>query len=262
MSREGDSGDLVMEEPIVAKDPYSPPSQPGRPEVCDWGPDFAELRWNTPEEDGGAEISSYRVEVRNSGRRGWREAATSEESDAVVADGVIEEGNEYQFRVVAVNAAGESDTSRASEPVVARPRFAKPRVSQLPSSASVHCSQVLRLAAVVSGDPRPKWSWWSPTGAKLEPSEDDAVGMKEEEGGEGRVCLSLGKLSPKDSGVYKLKAKNSEGSAEGQVTVTVLGPPGRPQGPLEISDVHSTGCRLSWRRLVSFCYSISTLKYI
>ncbi len=244
-NREGDSQDLVMEEPIVAKDPFSPPGQPGRPEVCDWGPNYAELRWNTPEDDGGAEISSYRVEMRSGERRGgWQSAGTAEESDTTIGEQYIEEGGEYQFRVLAVNAAGESDASRASEPMVARPRFTKPKISQIPPSISVHCSQPLRISAEVSGEPRPQTSWWSPTGAKLESSETVTI----DESGDGNVHLVMKGLTLADSGVYKFKAKSSEGSVEAEVKLTVLGPPGRPQGPLEVSDVRETGCRLSWKR--------------
>ena len=39
--------------------------EPGKPDVFDWGDDFAELKWKAPEDDGGAEVQEYRVEVRN-----------------------------------------------------------------------------------------------------------------------------------------------------------------------------------------------------
>ncbi len=247
---------------MVAGDPYNVPSRPGKPEVCDWGPDFAEIRWSTPEEDGGAEISSYRIEMRGGGsaRGGWRAAATSEESEATVGGGdgggerVMEEGQEYQFRVVALNAAGESDASRASEPCVARPRFSRPELSGLPEAVSVHCSQVLRIRAAVRGSPRPALSWWGPGGAKMEAVSvegEEGVALEEEWGGDeegGSAVMVVRNLSTKDSGSYKLKAKNQEGSAEAEVKVTVMGPPGKPVGPMEVSDVRKTSCRITWQR--------------
>ena len=248
VSREGPSSDLVTEEAVVAKDAFVPPGQPGKPEVCDYGPDFAELRWNTPEEDGGAEITSYRIEVRSGdgGRRGWAAAGTSEESDATVTEH-IEQGGEYQFRVVAVNKAGESDHSRASEPITAKQRYSKPKIDkeQL-SDTKIHCSQTLRLATNVSGEPSPKVSWWSPTGAKLEDDGEDVTIEGDED--LGRHSLAVRNLTPKDSGLFKVKVKNSEGSCEHGIKVTVLGPPGKPGGPLEVTDVRKTGCRLSWKK--------------
>lgn len=70
----GDSPDLETEEDVVAKNPFDPPSPPSKPTVQDWGEDFAELAWKASEEDGGAEISGYRVEVRNKDRRAWNVA--------------------------------------------------------------------------------------------------------------------------------------------------------------------------------------------
>ncbi len=70
----GDSPDLETEEEIIAKNPFDPPSPPGKPNVADWGEEFAELTWKAPSDDGGAEITGYRVEVRNRDRRNWLEA--------------------------------------------------------------------------------------------------------------------------------------------------------------------------------------------
>ena len=47
-------------------------------------------------------------------------------------------------------------------------------------------------------------------------------------------------LERKDSGVYKVKAKNTQGEDEVEVRVNVIGPPDKPKGPLEVSDVRST----------------------
>ena len=44
-------------------------------------------------------------------------------------------------------------------------------------------------------------------------------------------------LERKDSGMYKVKAKNSQGEDEVEVRVNVIGPPDKPKGPLEVSDV-------------------------
>ena len=75
--------------------------------------------------------------------------------------------------------------------------------------------------------------------------------MEEEWGGDeegGSAVMVVRNLSTKDSGCYKLKAKNQEGSAEAEVKVTVMGPPGKPVGPMEVSDVRKTSCRITWQR--------------
>ena len=77
----GDSPDLETESEIVAKNPFDPPTSPSKPNVQDWGENFAELTWKEPEEDGGANISGYRVEVRNKDRRAWNLAGTASGSE-------------------------------------------------------------------------------------------------------------------------------------------------------------------------------------
>ena len=57
---------------------------------------------------------------------------------------------------------------------------------------------------------------------------------------EGTTIVTVSGLERKDSGVYKVKAKNSQGEDEVEVRVNVIGPPDKPRGPLEVSDVRST----------------------
>lgn len=73
----GDGLSLETENEVIAKNPYDPPTPPGKPNVSDWGEEFAELTWKESEEDGGAEINGYRVEVRNRDRRAWNNAGTA-----------------------------------------------------------------------------------------------------------------------------------------------------------------------------------------
>ena len=91
--------------------------------------------------------------VLNRDRRGWATAGTCPESDIVV-DKNIEEGkrfkidlcvfvkvllrrvtfslgNEYEFRVIAINKSGaESEISASSKPILAKARFVKPKINR------------------------------------------------------------------------------------------------------------------------------------
>ena len=40
------------------------PSQPGRPNILDWGPNHCDLNWALPESDGGAPITHYVIELK------------------------------------------------------------------------------------------------------------------------------------------------------------------------------------------------------
>lgn len=91
------------------------PSPPGVPEIINVGKDFAIIQWPKPESDGGSEISNYLVEKRERKSVRWIKV----NKDFTITDtsfkiyGLLE-GNIYQFRVTAVNAAGESEPSAVS----------------------------------------------------------------------------------------------------------------------------------------------------
>ena len=51
---------------------------------------------------------------------------------------------------------------------------------------------------------------------------------------EGTTTVTLSGLERKDCGMYKVKAKNSQGEDEVEVRVNVIGPPDKPRGPLEV----------------------------
>ena len=60
----GESLPLDTDEAIVAKNPFDPPAKPDPPIPMDWGPDFADLKWKPPKDDGGSPITEYIIEVR------------------------------------------------------------------------------------------------------------------------------------------------------------------------------------------------------
>lgn len=102
------------------------PGKPGRPELKNWDKDFVDLEWTPPKDDGGAPIEKYIVQMRDKEGRQWIDVAKvpGDRTVAKVTDG-IQEGHEYEFRIVAVNKAGPGEPSDTSKSVVAKPRFCK-----------------------------------------------------------------------------------------------------------------------------------------
>lgn len=79
------------------------------------------IQWTKPESDGGNEISNYLVDKREKKSLRW----TRVNKDYVVYDTRLKvtglmEGCDYQFRVTAVNAAGNSEPSEASNFICCR----------------------------------------------------------------------------------------------------------------------------------------------
>lgn len=97
------------------------PSPPGAPEIVASGKDFATVQWLKPESDGGSPLIHYLVERREKKSARWvkinRDGA---HLDTTLKVSGLTEGNIYQFRVTAINKAGESEASEVSLYVVCR----------------------------------------------------------------------------------------------------------------------------------------------
>ena len=63
----------------------------------------------------------------------------------------------------------------------------------------------------------------------------------------GESTVELKRALRQQSGLWKLKVTNEVGSDEAEVEVVVLGKPGQPEGPLEVSDVNQDSVKLKWK---------------
>lgn len=90
-----------------------PPSQPPAPEVTDKTISSVSLSWTPPEKDGGSPVKGYIVEVQDEGSHEWRRINTPDKLILINSYTVsgLKENKKCRFRIVAVNAAGESEPS-------------------------------------------------------------------------------------------------------------------------------------------------------
>ncbi|GBN20312.1 Twitchin, partial [Araneus ventricosus] len=241
VNKEGDSDELQSEKAILAKNPFDEPSKPGRPEATDWDSDHVDLKWKTPESDGGAPITGYLIEKKKKGTYKWHKAkeTSGPSTSATVED--LEEREEYEFRVIALNKAGPSEPSEPSQSVVAKPRSLAPRIDRTNlGNLVIKAGNVVKLDADVKGEPPPKITW-AFKGEQLVNGEKVKIDNEEY-----HTLFILSKTKRSDTGKYTVTAVNSAGKDEVEVEITVLGKPSKPKGPLEVSDVHAEGCKLKW----------------
>ena len=89
--------------------PPEPPSSPRGPiQVRDITSDSAMLRWQPPEYTGGAPITGYVIEMRESTRLQWRRIGMVEPTTTAFTLADMSEDVEYFVRVTARNRAGDS----------------------------------------------------------------------------------------------------------------------------------------------------------
>ncbi|KAG1672466.1 Twitchin [Nymphon striatum] len=243
VNAEGSSEPLETSKATLAKNPYDEAGKPGTPVIDDWDANKVDLKWDVPKSDGGAPITGYIVEKKDKFGSGWEPVVetTSSKPEATVEG--LTKGQQYQFRVKAINKAGPGEPSDATKPHIAKERYLKPKINrEKMNTVSVRAGQFVKFDVDIIGEPPPTCKW-SFAGKDLEPSDSIKI-----ENPEYMTHLQILRTTRKESGVYKLTATNTSGEDVADVTVNILDKPSKPEGPLEVSDVHKEGCKLNWNK--------------
>lgn len=149
----------------------------------------------------------------------------------------------YQFRVRAVNKAGPGEPSDATGQHTAKARHLRPLINRdKMHSVKVRAGTLVKFDVDVKGEPPPTCTW-SFAHKPLE----NALGLKIENE-DYNTKLILSDTTRKQTGTYTLRAENESGFDEATVDVVILDKPGKPEGPLEISEVHKEGCKVKWNK--------------
>ena len=108
-----------------------PPSALGEPKIVDFDNKSVTLRWDKPKQDGGRPISHYIIQKKDK-FGGWFDALITDDQNCTATIDELEarvpglsEGKWYQFRVIAVNKAGESEPSPETKPHLCRHKNCK-----------------------------------------------------------------------------------------------------------------------------------------
>lgn len=114
--------------------------KPGKPEgplrISDVHKEGASLKWNPPIDDGGVPIDHYNVEKMDMDTGRWVPAGRSKEPHLKVDN--LTPGQEYKFRVSAVNAEGESEPLEAEQTIIAKNPFGMFQIITIQLSIEIH----------------------------------------------------------------------------------------------------------------------------
>ena len=107
---------------LIFVDKPLPPQGPL--EALETSPTAITVQWKPPLDDGGAKIKGYILEKKPKGSKKWQRVPGTIPADETQGTAKnLEPGEEYDFRVVAVNANGESEPLTTSESIKAKYPF-------------------------------------------------------------------------------------------------------------------------------------------
>uniref|UniRef100_A0A915PMX8 Titin n=1 Tax=Setaria digitata TaxID=48799 RepID=A0A915PMX8_9BILA len=100
--------------------------------------------------------------------------------------------------------------------------------------------EMLKIHANITGLPTPTCKWLK-NGDELKSDENTIITFKD-----GAAIVTIKKANVNSSGIYKLIAENICGRQEKEIKVQIKGVPSMPIGPLKVSDVTDSSCKLAW----------------
>lgn len=225
---------------IRCSKPISTPSAPTVINVTDSSKTSVSLEWTKPLSDGGMEISGYIIEMCKVSSGDWHKKNAENCTNTKYTATDLEPGEEYSFRVCAVNGTGRGETREILKPTKALDRLASPEIDIDASFKQTHIVKkgtTIHLHVVFKGNPAPVTTWKKEVGefsvmAGINTTENCST-------------LTIDNCNKYDSGKYSLFLENSSGSKSITFTVKVLDTPG-PPGSITLKDVTRGALTLMW----------------
>uniref|UniRef100_A0A8C1MZR7 Titin n=1 Tax=Cyprinus carpio TaxID=7962 RepID=A0A8C1MZR7_CYPCA len=184
------------------------PQCPGKLSVVDVTKTSVSLSWERPVHDGGSRITQYLVEMQVKGNDKWSGCANVKTLEAVISN--LNPGEEYTFRVIAINDKGKSDPRTLAVPVQAKDLVFGPDVRPAFSNYSVLVKKDLQVEIPVSGRPKPKVTW-TKDGAALKFTTRVNISNTAHS-----TVLSIKEAAREDGGMYGINVSNVVGQKDNQ----------------------------------------------
>uniref|UniRef100_A0A803TKH3 Titin n=1 Tax=Anolis carolinensis TaxID=28377 RepID=A0A803TKH3_ANOCA len=214
------------------------PQPPGKITVDDVTRNSVSLSWAKPEHDGGSKILQYIVEMQVKGSEKWSECTRVKSLEALVTN--LTQGEEYLFRVMAVNEKGKSDPRSLAVPIIAKDLVIEPDVRPAFHSYSIQVGQDLKIEVPISGRPKPTITWTK-----------DGIPLKQTTrvnviDSPNLTILNIKETNKEDSGMYEIAVANVVGQKSAPIEIVTLDKPDPPRGPVKFDDISAESITLSW----------------
>ncbi|XP_037307899.2 titin-like isoform X1 [Pungitius pungitius] len=228
-------------EPVTARDQCDPPRNLTVTNITN---SSVSLAWDKPEYDGGAKITGYIVERKKLPDTCWLKCNFAHLLDTFLEITGLSEGEQYDFRVIAKNAAELfSAPSETTGPLTVQHDVEPPKIimeDKFRQVVVVKAGDLLRIDADICGRPNPTVIWLK-NGRNI-----DTKGRVEITATKTHTSLLIRESVRKDSGQYLLTLQSTGGTTSMAIPCKVLDRPGPPAGPLEVSGLSAEKCSVSW----------------
>uniref|UniRef100_A0A3Q1EUA4 Titin n=1 Tax=Acanthochromis polyacanthus TaxID=80966 RepID=A0A3Q1EUA4_9TELE len=204
------------------------PLPPGKITLSDVTCNSVRLSWEKPDHDGGSKITCYTVEMQAKGEDTWTVCSESKALEVTING--LTKGQEYFFRVSAVNEKGQSEPKSLLAPVTVKDTSAGPVINLLSNSFSVKAGNDLKIDVPFKAVPPPTVAW-KREGTLLK--ETSRVNVNTSDTTSQIIIKDATKL---DVGVYEVTLTNSVGITSAEIFVNVFERPG-PPSDLSVDEV-------------------------
>ena len=197
-----------------------------------------------PRSDGGSVVTSYVVKRRLCSKEDkWMKASHSVFTEVTLRVINLTENHEYEFRVAALNAAGQGPWSDNSDPICCHPPLCGPKITSDLSirDMTVIAGEEFTITVPFNGSPIPKPSWNINNDEAIQ---DDRIRF-ETSTTPTVYIIRCAKRSDFDK--YRIRQTNTEGIDSAFCRVLVVGKPRPPLAPLDVFDITPETCTLTWR---------------
>jgi len=230
----GESEPLSTAKAILAKNQYTVALPPSQPDVIEWNERQMTVRWEDPMDDGGMPVTSYTVEARAAGGEWqvWEQLSINEVPLRRAVMSKLQKGQEYQFRLIAVNKAGKSEPSHPSRPKVAKETDLLPYIdAKTLRDVTCEVKERLKFEVAMCGEPIPEVTWYKGE-ETIEELGDKSIVVHNTDTHSKIVFNSITKAH---AGSYSVVVSNKSGEDSAKVSVKVLDRPAAPEGPMKVS---------------------------
>uniref|UniRef100_A0A671S9B9 Titin n=1 Tax=Sinocyclocheilus anshuiensis TaxID=1608454 RepID=A0A671S9B9_9TELE len=232
--------------PVKIMDPIGLPSPPLNLTHSEQTKDSCLLTWETPLKNGGTTITGYIIERCEEGTDKWLRCNARLCQDLLyrvlfAKDCILYVHTPRCYRVLAENAAGQSDPSNIVGPVLADdPHFAPTLdLSAFKDGLEVIVPNPLAIRVPITGYPVPTAKW---TFGENALTADDRVSMVTKS--TFTELIVTPSVRP-DKGTYSLTLENDVTSVSGEIEVNVIASPSAPKD-LKVAEVTRKHVHLMW----------------